>query len=43
IIFGGLMVSSGAGLLLFGMLKTLTDVGMHLVEHAQLKKVRGGK
>ena len=43
IIFGGLMVSTGAGLLLFGVLKTLADVGMHLVEHAQLKKIRRGK
>ncbi|MBI4006107.1 MAG: hypothetical protein HY356_05520 [Gammaproteobacteria bacterium] len=43
IIFGGLFVNSGFGLLLFGTLKTLADAGMHLVEHAQLKKIRGKK
>ena len=41
IIFGGMFMNTGASLLLFGALKTLSDVGMHAVEHAQLKKVRG--
>jgi ribosomal protein L37AE/L43A len=41
IVLGGLFVNSGFGLLLFGGLKTLADVAMHLVEHAQLRKVRG--
>lgn len=40
IIFGGMALNSGKSLLLFGALKTLADIGMHLVEHAQLKKVR---
>ena len=40
IIFGGLLVHTGAGLLLFGALKTAADVAMHVVEHAQIKKVR---
>ena len=42
IIFGGLLVHTGAGLLLFGALKTAADVAMHVVEHAQIKKVRDG-
>lgn len=42
IIFGGLFVHSGAGLLMFGALKTAADVAMHVAEHAQIKKVRGG-
>ena len=42
IIFGGIYMNTGASLLLFGVLKTLADVGMHAVEHAQLKKIRGG-
>ena len=32
----------GWGLLLFGALKILADVGMHLLEHAALQRVRGG-
>ena len=40
IIFGGLLVHTGAGLLLFGALKTAADVAMHIVEHMQIKKVR---
>ncbi|HUQ26049.1 MAG TPA: DUF6498-containing protein [Burkholderiales bacterium] len=37
ILFAGLL---GQGLLLFGALKTLADLGMHLIEHRQLKKVQ---
>ena len=37
ILTGGLL---GKGLLLFGGLKILADVVMHLIEHAQLQKVR---
>ncbi|HEY7841420.1 MAG TPA: DUF6498-containing protein [Gammaproteobacteria bacterium] len=40
IIAGGLMTESGGALLLFGVLKTLADVGMHVAEHAQLRKTR---
>jgi len=40
IIVGGFRTESIFGLMLFGVLKTVADVGMHLVEHAQLKKVR---
>lgn len=42
IIFGGLFVHTGAGLLLFGTLKTAADVAIHVVEHMQIKKVRDG-
>lgn len=42
IIFGGLFVHTGAGLLLFGALKTAADVAMHAVEHMQIKKIRDG-
>jgi len=38
IITGGLM-GSGGGLLLFGGLKTVADVLMHVVEHRRIKKV----
>jgi hypothetical protein len=41
ILFGALSFGGGLALLLFGVLKTLADAGMHLVEHAQLQKVRG--
>lgn len=40
ILSGGLL---GQGVLLFGGLKVLADVGMHLIEHAQLQKVRQGQ
>lgn len=40
IIFGALLGGTVAGLLLFGILKTVADVAMHIVEHQQLKKVR---
>jgi FtsH-binding integral membrane protein len=40
IIFGGQFIDSTMTLLLFGGLKTLADVGMHLAEHARLRKVR---
>jgi len=40
IIAGGLLAPGATGLLLFGALKTVADVAMHAVEHAQLKKVR---
>lgn len=40
IIFGGLFMNTGGSLLLFGALKTLADIGMHVVEHTQLKKIR---
>ncbi|MGH8119685.1 MAG: DUF6498-containing protein [Gammaproteobacteria bacterium] len=40
IIFGGMTLNTGKSLLLFGVFKTLADAGMHLVEHAQIKKVR---
>ena len=39
ILAGGFL---GKGLLLFGALKILADVGMHLIEHAALQRVRGG-
>ena len=42
IIFGGLFAPSTLGLVLFGALKTVADVGMHRVEHRQIKKVREG-
>jgi hypothetical protein len=37
-IVSGLFI--GKGLLMFGGLKILADIGMHLIEHRQLKKVR---
>jgi hypothetical protein len=40
IIFGGMFVHNTLTLLLFGVLKTGADVGMHLVEHAQWRKLR---
>jgi hypothetical protein len=40
LIFGGLYIDTQLSLLLFGVLKTLADAGMHLVEHAQLRKLR---
>jgi len=40
IVFGLHMVPSSMALVMFGLLKTAADVGMHLVEHAQLKRVR---
>ena len=40
IIIGGIFMNTGASLLLFGMLKTLADVLMHMVEHAQLTRLR---
>ena len=40
IIFGGLFAQSRVSLILFGLLKTIADAGMHLVEHRQIKKVR---
>ncbi len=43
IIFGGLLGGARPGLLLFGALKTVADVAMHFVEHAQLQKVRAAK
>ena len=42
IIFGAMFMNTGGSLLLFGVLKTLADIGMHAVEHAQLKKIRMG-
>jgi hypothetical protein len=42
ILVGGLFADSGFALLLFGVLKTIADVGMHLIEHAQWRKVRAG-
>jgi len=38
-ILGGELLGKGA-LLLFGGLKMLADIGMHLIEHRELKKVR---
>ncbi len=43
IIFGGLFAGGPLALLMFGALKTVADVVMHLVEHAQLQKVRGAR
>ena len=43
IIFGGMLIGGQFALLLFGGLKTLADVLMHLVEHSQLQKVRGAQ
>jgi len=40
IIVGATITSSTVGLALFGVLKTVADVVMHMVEHAQLKRVR---
>ncbi len=42
LIFAGFALDSVFGLLLFGVLKTAADCGMHLVEHQQLRKVREG-
>lgn len=41
IILGGAFAGGPLALLMFGALKTVADVVMHLVEHAQLQKVRG--
>lgn len=43
IIFGGMLFDGRFALLLFGALKTVADVVMHFVEHAQLQRVRGGR
>ncbi|OGT83156.1 MAG: hypothetical protein A3G96_04655 [Gammaproteobacteria bacterium RIFCSPLOWO2_12_FULL_52_10] len=40
IIAGGQFIDSATTLLMFGALKTLADVGMHLVEHTRLQKVK---
>jgi hypothetical protein len=40
ILCGGLLGDSLAALLLFGVLKTGADAGMHVVEHRQLRKAR---
>ena len=40
ILAGGLMTESGGALLLFGVLKTFADVGMHAAEHSELRKTR---
>jgi hypothetical protein len=40
IVIGALFIHSAAGMILFGVLKTFADLGMHLIEHAQLRKVR---
>jgi hypothetical protein len=40
ILCGDVLTHARAGLLLFGALKTAADVGMHVVEHGQIKKVR---
>lgn len=40
IVLGALFIDSAAGLILFGLLKTLADLAMHLVEQAQLRKAR---
>ena len=41
ILLGNVLTQTDAAFWLFGTLKTVADVGMHLVEHAQLKKARG--
>lgn len=43
IVIGALFITSSAGMILFGVLKILADVAMHLIEHAQLRKVRSGQ
>lgn len=40
IILGGLFHEGAGTLLMFGALKTIADVGMHVAEHSQLRKVR---
>jgi len=39
IVIGALFISSVAGLILFGVLKTLADLAIHQIEHAQLRRV----
>ncbi len=43
LILGKLLPGSMPSLLLFGLLKTGADVGMHLVEHQRLRKVAGAR
>jgi hypothetical protein len=40
IVIGALFINTAAGMIMFGVLKTLADLAMHVVEHAQLRKVR---
>jgi hypothetical protein len=40
IVIGALFIDSTAGLMLFGVLKIGVDLLMHVIEHAQLRKVR---
>ena len=42
IIAGAMVGSAGAGTVFFGLMKTLADVGMHLVEHRILRAKRAG-
>jgi len=39
ILLGGLFINAAAGMILFGVLKTLADLAMHLVERAQARKL----
>jgi hypothetical protein len=39
IVLGALFINSAAGMILFGVLKTLADLAMHLVERAQARRV----
>lgn len=43
ILVGAMVGSAGAGSVFFGVLKTLADVGMHLVEHRVLRARKGTK
>jgi hypothetical protein len=43
IVIGALFINSAAGMIMFGILKTLADLAMHLIEHAQLRKVGAGQ
>jgi Family of unknown function (DUF6498) len=40
IVIGALFINTAAGMIMFGVLKTFADLVMHVVEHAQLRKVR---
>jgi hypothetical protein len=43
ILFGHLLGATAAAVLLFGLLKSLADIGMHLAEHARLKRIGGSR
>jgi hypothetical protein len=43
IVLGALFIKSAAGLILFGVLKTLADLGMHMAERAQSRKAMASR